>query len=121
MNAHSQIADSWSTEYEFEEIEIEEDGVHFGSFWGVAQLALNDARDGDFYVRSLAVAGQRRERQNLKGYSLSVMKRTDAVVLLTMPAKDDRSFRAHLFRKLESALYASRDAQEWFQAELDEA
>lgn len=118
--AHAaKVADSWSTEFEFEDIEIEEDGVHFGSFWGTAELALNDPRDGDFYVKHIAVNGQKRERRSIYGYGLTIPKRTDAVLLLPMPAKDDRTFKAHLFRKIETALYASREAQEHFASELE--
>jgi hypothetical protein len=107
-------------EYVFEDIEIVEDGIHFGSFWGTAELALNDPRDGDFYVKHIAINGQKRERQTLKGYSLSVMKRTDAVLLLPMPAKDSQTFKAHLFRAIEKALYASQDAAERFASELED-
>ena len=119
MNAHQKITDSWSVEYQFEDIEIVEDGIHFGSFWGTAELALNDPRDGDFVVKHIAINGQKRERQTLKGYSLSVMKRTDVVLLLTLPAKDCQTFKAHLFRKIEAALYASEDAKERFASELE--
>ncbi|RUW04021.1 hypothetical protein [Mesorhizobium sp. M1A.F.Ca.IN.020.04.1.1] len=111
----------FSVEYDFEDIEIEEDGVYFGSFWGTAELALNDPRDGDFYVKHIAIDGQKRERQTLKGYSLSVMKRTDAALLLPWPAKDNTSFKARLFRKIEAALYASQDARERFAGELEAA
>lgn len=121
MNAIPKIPDDWSTEYSFEDLEIVVDGIHFGSFCGVAELALNDPQDGSFYVKSLAINGQKRERQTLKGYSLSIMKRTDAVLLIRWPAKDDQSFRAHLFRRIEEALYASRDAQERFASELENA
>lgn len=119
MNAISKISDTWSTEYEFEEIEIEEDGVHFGSFWGTAELALNDPRDGDFYVKHIAINGQKRERQTLKGYSLTIMKRTDAVLLIRQPANDDRTLKAHLFRAIEKALYADKGAQERFASEME--
>ncbi len=111
--------DSWSMEYQFEDIEIVEDGIHFGSFWGTAELALNDPRDGDFFVKHIAINGQKRERQTVGGYGLSVMKRTDAVLLLPMPAKDCQTFKAHLFRKIEAALYASEDAKERFASELE--
>lgn len=115
------VSDDFSISYEFEDIEIEEDGVYFGSFWGTAELCLNDPRDGDFYVKHIAINGQKRERQTLKGYSLSVMKRTDAVLMLPWPAKDNTSFKARLFRKIEDALYASQDARERFAGELEAA
>lgn len=121
MNVHHKVSDDFSIEYEFEDIEIEEDGIYFGSFWGTAELALNDPRDSDFYVKHIAISGQKRERQTLKGYSLTIMKRTDAVLLLALPAKDDRTFKAHLFRRIEAALYASSDAAEWFQNEVENA
>lgn len=128
MNAaHRQtrdLADGWSFEFEFEDIEIEEDGIHFGSFWGTAELALNDPRDHDFYVKNIAVNGVKRERKNARtseGFWFTHTERTDAVMILPMPAKDDRTFKAHLFRKIEAALYASRDAQERFASEMEAA
>lgn len=114
-------ADSWSMHYAFEDIEIEEDGIHFGSFFGLAELALNDPADGDFYVKFLTVNGVKRERETRGGYGLTIRKTTEVVLCLTRPAKDDRTFKAHLFRKLETALYASRDAQERFAHELEDA
>jgi hypothetical protein len=80
-----------------------------------------DPRDGDFYVKHIAINGQKRERQTLKGYSLSIMKRTDAVLLLPWPATDATTFKARLFRKIEAALYASQDARERFAGELEAA
>lgn len=121
MTAHARVADDFSTEYEFEDIEIEEDGIHFGSFWGTADLALNDPRDGDFYVKHITVNGTMRQRQFRGGYELLIMKRVDAVMQLPLPAKDDRTFKAHMFRKIEAALYASRDAQERFASEMEAA
>jgi len=116
--------DIWSMEYSFEEIEISEDGIHFGSFWGTAELALNDQRDRDFYVRHIAINGQKRERKQLRtseGFWFTHAERTDAVLLLTMPAKDCQTFKAHLFRAIEKALYASVDAAERFSSELEDA
>jgi hypothetical protein len=115
------VPDDFSIEYEFDDIEIVEDGVSFGSFNGLAELVLNDHEYGDFYVKHIAIDGAKRERQVVKGYALSIMKRTDAMLLLRMPAKDDQTFTAHLFRKIEAALYASRDAQERFANEMENA
>lgn len=116
----NKVADDWSVQFVFEDIEIEEDGIHFGSFWGIAELALNDPADRDFYVRFLVVNGMRRERQRRGGYDLSIMKRTEAPLMLRMPAKDNSTFKAHLFRKIENALYASEHAIEHFAAELED-
>lgn len=121
MNVHHKVSDDFSIEYEFEDIEIEEDGIHFGSFWGTAELALNDPRDADFYVKHIAITGQKRERQTIKGYSLTIMKRTDAVLMLPWPATDCQTFKARLFRKIEAALYASQDAAERFANEMENA
>lgn len=124
MNAAAAISrqpDSWSMSYEFEQIEIEEDGIQFGCFSGIAELGINDPRDRDFYVKCLAIEGTKRERQTLNGYGLSIMKRTDAVLLIRRPASDDRTFKAHLFRAIETALYASEHARETFQSELEDA
>ncbi|RWO34774.1 MAG: hypothetical protein EOS10_00275 [Mesorhizobium sp.] len=116
---YRRVPDDFSIEYEFEEIEIEEDGIAFGSFYGTAELALNDPRDGDFYVKHIAVDGVKRERERVGGYGMSILKRTDVVMLLPMPARDERTFKAHLFRKIEAALYASRDAAEHFAKEME--
>lgn len=121
MNIHHKVSDDFSIEYEFEDIEIEEDGISFGSFYGTAELAMNDIRDADFYVKHLAVNGVKREREYRGGYGLSIMKRTDVVMHLTKPAKDCQTFQAHLFRKIEAALYASSDAAERFQSEVEAA
>ncbi|TRD03825.1 hypothetical protein FJV76_14415 [Mesorhizobium sp. WSM4303] len=121
MNAHHFPADSWSIEYEFEDLEICEDGVFFGSFNGTAELALNDPRDGDFYVKSIAIQGVKRERQTIGGYGLTIPKRIEDVMLLRRPAPDNQSFAAHLFRRLESTLYASEHAREQFASELEAA
>lgn len=114
------LSQDWGTEYVFEDIEIEEDGIHFGSFWGVADLALNDPAERDFYVRFIVINGMRRERERRGGYDLSIMKRTEAPLHLSRPAKDDQTFKAHLFRKIENALYASEHAAERFAAELED-
>ncbi|TPN03838.1 hypothetical protein FJ973_29795 [Mesorhizobium sp. B2-1-3] len=121
MNALACQSSNWSLEYPFEEIEIEEAGIHFGSFWGTAELAVNDPRDGDFYVKAVAIRGEKRQQETRNGYRLSIMKRTDAVLLIRRPANDDRTFQAHLFRKIADALYASEHARETFQSELEDA
>jgi hypothetical protein len=119
MTILARIPTDLRLDYEFEDLEIVVDGIHFGSFSGTAELVLNDPRDGDFYVNHLAIEGQKRERQTLKGYALTIRKRTDAVLLLRWPAKDDQTFQAHLFRHIEAALYASEDAAERFTSELE--
>lgn len=111
-------ADGWSTEYQFEDLEIREDGVFFGSFNGTAELALNDPADRDFYVKTIAIQGVKRERQSIGGYGLTIPKRIPSVMLLRRPATDDRTFTAHLFRRLEATLYDSEHAKEYFAAEL---
>jgi hypothetical protein len=72
-------------------------------------------------VRHIAINGQKRERQTRGGYGLSIMRRTDAVLLIRRPANDDRTLKAHLFRAIEKALYASQDAQEQFASEMEDA
>ncbi len=114
------IPDDFSIEYEFEDIEIEEDGISFGSFYGTAELALNDPGNGDFYVKHLAINGVKRERERVGGYGLTILKRTDVAMLLTMPAKDCQTFKAHLFRKIEAALYVNREAGELWASEMED-
>lgn len=119
MNQHITIADSHSLQFEFEELEIEEGGVFFGYLFGTAELALNDARHGDFYVAHIALRGDRfiaqpsalrpDRRQRVPGY-----------LALTPPAKDCRTFAAHLFRAIETALYASEAAAAAWAAEMED-
>lgn len=116
----AKLADGWSVEYPFEDLEIREDGVFFGSFNGTAELALNDPADRDFFVKTIAIQGVKRERQSIGGYGLTIAKRIPSVLLLRRPATDDRTFTAHLFRRLEATLYASEHAKEHFAAELED-
>jgi hypothetical protein len=114
------LADDWSMEYAFEDIEIEHEGVFFGSFSGTAELVLNDPADRDFYVKTVALSGVMRERERIGGYGLTILKRKPTALLLRRPAKDDRTFAAHLFRRIEDALYASEDAREKWLSEVED-
>lgn len=102
--------DDFSINHEFEELEIEEDGLFFGSFWGMAELALNDARDGDFFVKHIVLRG---DRFNAAPSALRPgrKQRAPGFMALTRPAKDDRTFKAHLFRALETRLYEDETAK----------
>lgn len=109
------ISDDWFCVYDFEQLDIEIDGLQFGDFSGSADLALNDPQDGSFYVKHITINGTR-------GYRLSpggVRWPESGVLALPLPARDDRTFKAHLFRALETALYESKGASEFFQREME--
>ncbi|MBZ9922684.1 hypothetical protein LB579_34060, partial [Mesorhizobium sp. BR1-1-7] len=120
MNAHSRIADTHSINFDFEEMEIEEDGLFFGSFWGTAELALNDARDGDYYIKHIVLRGDRIERNPIR-FGLRIRKRVPGFLALTRPAKDNQSFHAHLFRALEARLYEDETAKAVWADQMESA
>lgn len=111
--ALAKIADNWTCEYDFSELEIVLNEISFGSFSGTAELALNDARYGDFYVSHIVVNGTKRVRR--PGSILT--RRTDAKLHLPRPSTDSNTFAAHLFRAISAALYADEHAAEFFTAE----
>lgn len=113
MNALAKVSDDWTAEYKFADIEIEEDGLFFGSFSGVAELGINQPGEPEFYVKHITVSGRSRK-------PFSRLKQ-DACMHLTRRATHDSSFKAHLFRKIEATLYADPDVQEWFDKEQEAA
>ena len=114
------LATTHSIEIDFEDIEIEEDGLFFGSFWGTAELALNDPDDGDFYVKHIAIKGRRRQKA-WRPYGYQYWSYEDAFVSLPRPASDDRTFKAHLFRKIEARLYEDENAKAAWASEWEDA
>lgn len=114
------LCDQHSIEYEFEDLEIEIDGLFIGSFYGKAELALNDPQDGDFYVKSIALRGRRRERR-YRPYGLMIWHWKDSWDHLPRPARDDRTFKAHLFRALEARIYEDDVAKAAWAEELEDA
>lgn len=112
------ISDQHSIEYEFECLEIEVDGLIFAEVNGVAELALNDPRDGDFYVKHIVLTGDRREKI---GPLMTLKRRKPSKLHLYRPNREMRTFTAHLFRAIEEALYAHEPAIEAWQAELEDA
>lgn len=120
MNAHAKISDQHTVEFEFEEYEIEEDGVFFGSFTGKAELAINDPGHGDFYVKHISIEGRTRKR-DYRPYGFAFWSYTDAPLHLSRPASDARTFKAHLFRKIEERIYEDEKASERFWSEMEDA
>lgn len=114
------VSDQWSCEFEFEEYEIEEDGVFFGSFSGKAELAINDPGHGDFYVKHISVEGRTR-RKTYRPYGYVDWIYTGAPLHLSRPAQDCRTFKAHLFRKIEERIYDDSAAGEFFWSEMESA
>lgn len=118
MNAHSKIADSHSITFVFEEIEIEHDGLFFGSFWGTAELVLNDPANGDFFVRHIILRGDRFVSMP-SALRPGRRSRVPGFMALTRPAKDDRTLIAHLFRAIETAIYANETAAATWANEME--
>ncbi len=112
------IADSHSVNHEFEDLEIEIDGLFFGNFWGTAELALNDPANGDFYVKHIVLRGDRFERNPIQ-FGLRIRKRVPGFMALTRPSKDDTTFAAHLFRHIEQAIYADETADAAWAGEME--
>ncbi len=112
------ISDQHTLEYEFDCLDIEVDGLRFAEVSGVAELAVNDHSDGSFYVKHITLRG---ERQVKIGPLLTLNRWEKSRTQLYRPSNDCRTFSAHLFRAIETALYRSRDAQEAWNSELEDA
>lgn len=109
-----------SVEYEFEDIEIEIDGLFFGSFNGTAELVPNGTDDDLFCVKHIALKGRRR-RQAYRPYGFRYWDYRDSYEALPRPASDDRTFKAHLFRALEARIYEDEVAKAVWTSELEDA
>ena len=79
-------------EYSFKQVAVRVGGKAALFADGVADL--ENAGDGTFYVRNL------------------VLDTADGTLLLRWAARDNQTFEAHVFRAIESELYASRHANE---------
>lgn len=114
------LCDQHSIEYEFEDLEIEIDGLFVGSFWGKAELAMNDARHGDFYVKHIALKGRRREK-TYRPWGLMVWRYNDSWEAIPRPADSAQTFKAYLFRAIEARIYEDEAARAAWQSELEDA
>lgn len=112
MNA---LSDSHSIQHSFEELEVEEDGFSFGCFSGTAELASNG--DGDFYVKHIILDVVKRVQRVPGGVKWPVQTSMN----LPRISNETRTFKAHLFRKIETALYANDAAKEAWASEILEA
>ncbi len=118
--AHPVVADDWSTEWTFDELELRLSGITIdGGFSGTAILALNNPYDQDFYVKSIALKGHTKEYWTRSyGYRDSFRKETvpllDPAELRANPDPDKEWLLAHLRTAIES----SEQAAEWFRKEL---
>ncbi len=114
------MADSHSINHEFEELEIEQDGLFFGSFWGTAELALNDPANGDFFVKHIVLRGDRIVSLP-SALRPGRRARVPGFMALPRPAKDNQTFNAHLFRAIEARLYEDETAQAAWANEMEAA
>jgi len=110
----------FSCEYQFEELEIEVNGVFFGCFNGTAEL-VEDSGYGTFWVKAICLDGQKETNKP------SVLRpwrkeRESASIALDRPAYGQRpdTLSEHLFDALEKALYRSDAASEFFHAQFAE-
>lgn len=95
---HSLPSDSWSYEHEFEELEIEIDGILVGEFSGVAELATDPGYT--FYVKSITLSGTRYERR--PGWF--ARRAVSTKVHLTKPAGKPSTLSEHLFSGIAQRL-----------------
>lgn len=118
--AHPLVADDWSTEYEFSEMEIRLSGITLdGGFYGTATLALNNPDDRDFYVKSIAVKGHTKE-PFWRSYGYRDSRRMETVLLLDpadLRANPDPD-KSWLLAQLRTAIEADEGAAEWFRQQL---
>lgn len=94
----------WSCEYQFDEIELDFDGVLIPSFSGTATLAENG---GEFYVKAICLDGLKRD-----GFLAKPAK-----VWLKRPEGISSMFEAQIFRRIAWAIQSSPYAAEHFAQE----
>lgn len=114
----SGLSDQHRIDFTFEDLEIEVDGVFFGYFDGVAELAVNAPDEEEFYVKQINVAGAVKVKR-WRSYGYSYYDRNEGMLTLDRPQASDTSFKAGLFRKLEAAINSDPDAQEAWAAEVE--
>lgn len=108
----------WSCEYEFDELEIELDGVRVGSFRGIAELADNG--DGQFYVRAITLDGEKVVKVRRPLGNLKTIRTPGHVRLQRAPYDGAGTLSQHLYKAIEASLYADTGAAEFFAAEVAE-
>lgn len=111
------LSDSHSIEFAFECLDIEVDGLMFAEVSGSAELALNDPRDGDFYVKHIVLNGDRYRKIG----PYATIKKRDPSKIHLWRVNESRTFQSHLFRAIEAALYRYQPALDAWQAELEYA
>lgn len=115
MNA---ISDQHSIEYSFECLDLSSEGLMFAEVSGVAELAMNDPSEGDFYVKHIILNGDRYEKV---GPMMVIRRRKPSHIHLHKPARDASHLSAHLFRLIEAALYEDHGAQQAWASEFEAA
>ena len=113
MNAIARISDQHSIEFDFECLDIEVEGLRFAEVSGTAELAVNDHDDGSFYVKHIVLNGTRK-------HSFST-RWEPSKQHIYRAGPEQRTFTAHLFRAIETALYSYRPAEEAWRSELENA
>ena len=106
----------WSVEYRFEDLPIKVNGIHTGMFAGIAELARCEA--SGFYVKAIVLDGEK-VRMPLGNRKLV---REDEPIHLTRPFTNGgpQDFSQYLFEAIETALYGSEAASEFFHAQFAE-
>ena len=104
-------------EYEFQELAIPVHGIHVGMFSGVA--ILEEEADGQFYIRSIHLDGEKRTQTRTRIGTIRRESRPDAVRLNRHGYDGARTLSEHLYRAIETELYASRDVEEAWADHLD--
>ena len=121
MNVHTQplaVAASfgWSCEYEFEGLEIIEEGILIGEgFSGIAELVhCNDT----FRVSRISICGRTRKKA-YRPYGYAYWEYANSKLHISDRAPHDSSFQAHLFRKIAERIEESDGASEFFWSEWE--
>lgn len=104
-------------EYEFQELAIPVHGVHVGMFSGVA--ILEEDGGGQFYVRSITLDGEKRTATRTACGSIRHDRQKTSVRLNRHGYDGARTLSEHLYRAIETELYASRDVEEAWADHLD--
>lgn len=112
------LSDQHTIEYEFHGLDISIDGLMFAEVSGTAELAVNDASDGSFYVKHITLAGERFKKV---GPLITLKRREQSRQHLYRPAQEARTASAHLFRMIEAAIYEDGAAHDAWRDELEEA
>lgn len=107
----NRLPDHHSIEFEFENLDIEVDGLKFAEVTGTAELMNDDAYL--FFVNHIVLNGRRHATGWRKWHTVP------GILHLPRPAAGDTSPKARLFQMIEAALYDYEPAiEKWREQQL---